>query len=94
MSSFTLPFSSTQAAHSNLIVYAPVILLAYAHMVIFQDPETTVGGGEGEGEEQDQVLLPGRTRRTVSPALHGCTLEVKKGELVAVVGAVGSGKSR
>ncbi|CAM9778905.1 unnamed protein product, partial [Ectocarpus fasciculatus] len=57
------------------------------------DPETSAGGGGGEGEEQEQVLLPGRTRRTVSPALHGCTLEVKKGELVAVVGAVGSGKS-
>ncbi|CAM9789450.1 unnamed protein product [Ectocarpus sp. 4 AP-2014] len=58
------------------------------------DPETAAGEGEGGGEEQEQeVLLPGRTRRTVSPALHGCTLEVKKGELVAVVGAVGSGKS-
>ncbi|CAB1113175.1 ABC [Ectocarpus sp. CCAP 1310/34] len=50
------------------------------------------GEGDGEGQEQE-VLLPGRTRRTVPPALHGCTLEVKKGELVAVVGAVGSGKS-
>lgn len=39
-------------------------------------------------------MLPGRTRHTVTPALHGCTLEVKKGELVAIVGAVGSGKSR
>eukprot|EP00752_Nemacystus_decipiens_P001289 g1282.t1 len=42
--------------------------------------------------EQDAVH-PGRTRHTVTPALHGCTLEVKKGELVAIVGAVGSGKS-
>lgn len=47
----------------------------------------------GEATEHAPVL-PGRTRRTVSPALHGCTLEVKKGELVAVVGGVGSGKSR
>lgn len=51
------------------------------------------GGSEGAGEEEEP-MLPGRTRRTVSPALHGCSLEVKKGELVAIVGAVGSGKSR
>lgn len=56
-----------------------------------KDPETDTDGNEDM--EQDPVL-PGRTRHTVTPALHGCTLEVKKGELVAIVGAVGSGKSR
>lgn len=57
-----------------------------------KDPETDADG-KNEELEQDPVL-PGRTRHTVTPALHGCTLEVKKGELVAIVGAVGSGKSR
>lgn len=57
------------------------------------DPQTETEGEERDGE-QDSPPLPGRTRRSVTPDLHGCTLEVKKGELVAVVGAVGSGKSR
>lgn len=63
-------------------------------LTFLEDPETEVEGGKEEGGGEQELLLPGRTRQTVSPALHGCSLEIKKGELVAVVGTVGSGKSR
>lgn len=68
---------------------------------LFADPEGSESvesesvPGEQEGEDENSLLLLRRHgRTTVSPALHGCTLQVNKGELVAVVGAVGSGKSR
>ncbi|CAM9715367.1 unnamed protein product, partial [Chrysoparadoxa australica] len=51
---------------------------------------------EGEGEEQSSSEEEEDGRRTVplvAPALHGINMTVKKGELVAVVGSVGSGKS-
>lgn len=57
------------------------------------DPSTApTDGASIEGADEDDS--PGRARQTVDPALHGCTLQVQKGELVAIVGAVGSGKSR
>ena len=52
------------------------------------------GKRPGDDGNQDSLLVHGRSHKTVSPALHGCTLEVNKGDLVAVVGPVGSGKSR
>lgn len=68
---------------------------------LFADPEESEPveneaiPGEQEGEDENSLLLLRRRgRTTVSPALHGCTLQVNKGELVAVVGPVGSGKSR
>lgn len=71
---------------------------SYVTPVRCEDPETEADAGgvpaEGEGGEHQDSSPPRGTRQTVTPALHGCTLEVKKGELVAVVGAVGSGKSR
>lgn len=71
----------------------PLLCFSVLFFFVFpkKDPETDA---DGDGEKEQEPMLPGRTRHTVTPALHGCTLEVKKGELVAIVGAVGSGKSR
>eukprot|EP00904_Undaria_pinnatifida_P009922 jgi/Undpi1/605/HiC_scaffold_10.g04069.m1 len=75
------------------LVYPEDVCISMKQGAFFwNDPETETDGGERDGD-QDSPPLPGRTRRSVTPDLHGCTLEVKKGELVAVVGAVGSGKS-
>lgn len=68
------------------------LVFVFGHVDVAEDLEGSADGGAVEGGGDD--VLPGRTRQTVAPALHGCTLEVKKGELVAIVGAVGSGKSR